>query len=203
MNDVKESLIGNKFGYAEMYEWYSVPDADICPFGRLVQFNSELPFTIEFATNYKKIIGVSTINSVEKSDEPKYWPYRYLFNEYGDIYLEKKIIASASKEYDELEEISYIKTSKEEVLTPIVNKNYDPDKKYIVRSHRNEWCQVTLLGKAIIEDNGECKAGEYCTLYSGNDREKIGTVVPAKEDDEFKLYVMNRVSNKTILVFFK
>ena len=82
-------------------------------------------------------------------------------------------------------------------------ENYDPDKKYIVRSHRNEWCQVTLLGKAIIEDNGECKAGEYCTLYSGNDREKIGTVVPAKEDDEFKLYVMNRVSNKTILVFFK
>ena len=80
---------------------------------------------------------------------------------------------------------------------------YDPDKKYIVRSHRNEWCQVTLLGKAIIEDNGECKAGEYCTLYSGNDIEKIGTVVPAKEDDEFKLYVMNRVSNKTILVFFK
>ena len=58
MNDVKESLIGNKFGYAEMYEWHSVPDADICPFGRLVQFNSELPFTIEFATNYKKIIGV-------------------------------------------------------------------------------------------------------------------------------------------------
>ena len=102
MNDVKESFIGNKFGYAEMYEWYSVPDANICPFGRLVQFNSELPFTIEFATNYKKIIGVSTINSVEKSDEPKYWPYRYLFNEYGDIYLEKKIIASASKEYDEL-----------------------------------------------------------------------------------------------------
>lgn len=200
---MSEYKIGNKFGYAEMYEWGCMPKNDVSLFGHLIQFNKDNPFTIEFATDPKRVIGVSTINSAIISDNPEYWTYLYLFNEYGDIYLTKTDIAVASKEYDEIEEISFIRTQKKEVLSPILNDEYDKSKEYVQRSKRNEWCQVTLLGKAIVEDNGECKGGEFCTLYSGNDESKIGTVVPAKEDDEFKLYVMNRVSDKTILVFFK
>ena len=199
---MNEILIGNKFGYAEMYEWNNIPE-DIIPFGKLVQFSKEKPFTIELAHNTENILGITSINSVIESDDPQYWQYMYLFNEYGDIYLQKHIIAEGHKEYDELEELSYIKTEKTDSYIPIINEEYDYEKEYVPRSKRPEWIRVILLGKAILEDNGECKAGNYCTLYTGNDPLKFGTVVPAKEDDKLKIYVMNRVSDKTILVFFK
>ena len=196
-------MIINNFGYAEMYEWHKMPENTAKSFGRLVQFNKELPFTIEFATDPNKIIGVSSINSSYISDDPDNWQYKYIFNEYGDIFFEQTNIACAVKEYDEQEELSYIKTFKEDVVKPVINENYDDSKRYIKRSQRPDWAKIILIGKAIVEDNGECVDGGYCTLYQGDDPEKIGTVVPAKDTDEYKLYVMNRVSDKTILVLFK
>lgn len=200
MNKVE---FGNRFGYAEMYEWHELLPSNIVPFGKLVQFNKEVPYTIQLARNTENIIGITTINSVIDSDNPQSWPYMCLFNEYGDFYLKKDVIAKGSKVYDELEELSYIKTEKQEVLSPVINDAYQKETDYVPRTQRKEWIRVTLLGKAIVEDNGECVDGGYCTLYTGDDQSKFGTVVPAKEDDKFKLYVLNRVSDKTILVFMK
>lgn len=191
----------NKFGYSELYQWATIPQ-DVVLFGKVVQFDEQYPYLIRLARNENNIIGITTINSAVDSDDPQYWAYKNIFNEYGDIYLQPISIALASKEYDDINEISYIKTYKQNILEPINNKLYDPSKEYVMRSSRKEWIRVNLLGKCILEDNGECQQGGYCKLYTGNDPLKFGTVVPTTQKYKGKKwYVMNRISNKTILVF--
>ena len=195
-------IIKNTFGFAEMYEWADIPEIK---FGRFVQFSNEKDKThcIKYATDADKIIGVSTINSCIISDNPEEWFLKYAFNEYGDGYFQKKQIAVAEKQYDDINELSYIKTSSKEVYAPLINDFFDPDKTYIPRYNRQEWSRVNLLGKCIVEDNGQCVAGEYCTLYQGNNKEKEGTAIPANDTDNNKWYVLNRVSEKTIFILFK
>ena len=191
---------GNKFGYAEMYEWNKIPE--ITRLGRLVQFSKENPEKVEIAKDTKNIVGISGISPAFSASDPKVWPYKYLFNEYEDLYLKKEIIAVSQKEYDQLNEFSYISTKPKDILLPIENEEYDKGKEYIKRSNRIEWIPVILLGKAVIEDNGKCKPGKYCTLYVGDDELRHGSVIPAKKTDKFKLYVLSRLSDKTIVVFF-
>ena len=57
-----------------------------------------------------------------------------------------------------------------------------------------------LFFRIIIEDNGKCEAGKYCTLYKGKKDRYFGTVIPAKSTDKFKLYVLGRISEHTIIV---
>lgn len=194
--------LNNKFGYCEMYEWTQLPKIDSL-FGRIVQFDKKYTHTVRLAENTENIIGITTVNSIMDSDSYPYWPNMFIYNEYGDIYVKNTNIALAKKEYDDVNEISYIKTYKKEIYDPIVNDEYDESKKYIPRQNRKEWIRVCLLGKCIVVDNGKCKEGEYCTLYSGDDESRFGTVVPAKKSDKFKLYVLYRVSETTILVFNK
>ena len=193
----------NKFGYSEMYQWTAIPQ-DVVLFGKVVQFDTQYPYLIRLAQDENNIVGITTINSVIDSDNPDHWAYQNVFNEYGDVYLRQTSMAVASKEYDDLNELSYMRTHKQDILEPITNKQYDPTQQYTLRSMRREWIRVNLLGKCILEDNGECKQGEYCKLYTGDDPTRFGTVVPASPKYKGKKwYIMNRISNKTILVFNK
>ena len=200
MQPINEQVsYGNKFGFAEMYEWANLPKSFL---GRLVQFSKDNPEKIELAKTTENILGITSINPGIKSSNPENWPYIYLFNEYEDLYLKKENIAIGVKKYDSLNEFSYISTDCQEVFSPIKSNDYNPNVEYIKRSNRREWTSVILIGKAIIEDNGECEAGKYCTLYQGEDIDKFGTVIPSKDTDKFKLYVLSRLSDKTILVFY-
>lgn len=192
---------GNKFGFAEMYEWANFPDTNINVLGKLVQFSKEFPDKIEIAKNTHNIIGITSITSGFQASNPDDWPYKYIFNEFEDLYLKKEDIAISNKEYDPIMEFSYLSTKKQQIYVPIENEYYDESKQYIKRSYRKEWASVILLGKAIVEDDGNCKEGEYCTLYQGEDNSKFGTVIPATDIDSFKLLVLQRLSEKSILVF--
>ena len=196
----------NNFGYAEMYEWSNLPDENTSTFGKFVQFSDEedKTHTIELATNSDDIIGITTVNCCCVSDDPDSWFLKYSFNEYGDVFLTEENIAVGSKEYDNLREISYIRTRKEKIYNPVISESFDPTKQYVKRTNRAEWTRVHLLGKCIVEDNGECKAGEYCKLYTGEDSNKIGTAVPATKKDKCRKWkILNRVSDNTILIFYK
>ena len=119
------------------------------------------------------------------------------------MYLRKEKLAVGQKVYDQILEMNYIRTSPWEHYIPIPNKQYDSSKNYVKRTNRPEWVRVTLIGKAIVEDNGECKAGEFCTPYTGKVKTLRGTVVPAQADSKHKYYVLERLSEKTILVLNK
>ena len=192
-----------KFGYSEMYEWNEIPSND-SKLGRFVTFSKEDSTKI---TNVNKegqyVIGVTTVNSVIDSDNPDEWKYKNICNEYGDLYLQKEKLAVGEKVYDQLNEINYIRTRPWEHFITIDNKYYDKNAKYIKRTNRAEWIRVTLLGKTIVYDRGKCTPGEYCTPYTGKIKEDFGMAVPANENSTNKYYVIDRLSENTILILFK
>lgn len=192
----------NTFGYSEMYEWSEKPEVT---FGKFVQFSNikDKYHCIVPATNVDAIIGVSTINAQIVSDDPNEWFLKYAFNEYGDLYFKNENIAVGKKEYDDVNELSFIRTQSQSIYVPVLNDEYDKSKQYIKRTARQEWVRVNLIGKCIVEDDGNCVPGQYCTLYTGDDTSKFGTAIPANDKTTHKWYVMNRVSPKTILILYK
>ena len=191
------------FGYAEMYEWKEIPEHKN-RLGRFVTFDKEEKSKITYAHNNDYLIGVTTVCAQDTSDDPDEWTYSYLCNEYGDLYLQKEKLAVGAKQYDQYLEMNYIRTYPWEHFIKIPNKYLDKEKKYVKRSNRLEWVRVTLVGKAIVKDNGKCKPGDFCTVYSGKIKDLYGTAVPATEKTKnSKYYVIDRLSENTILVLLK
>lgn len=192
-----------KFGYSEMYEWNEIPLND-SKLGRFVTFSKEDSTKITKVNKEDQyVIGVTTVNSVIDSDNPDEWKYKNICNEYGDLYLQKEKLAVGEKVYDQLNEINYIRTRPWEHFITIDNKYYDKNAKYVKRTNRAEWIRVTLLGKTIVYDRGKCTLGEYCTPYTGKIKEDFGMAVPANENSTNKYYVIDRLSENTILILFK
>lgn len=193
-----------EFGYTEMYEWGQVYDA-AKKISKFVTFDEQQPNKIRFAHDNDDILGISTVCAAVVSDDPDEWKYKYLCNEYGDLYLTKERLAVGKKEYDQKLELNYIRTYPWEHYIKVENKYFDKDKKYIKRSNRGEWSRVNLMGKVIVEDNGECKPGQYCTVYSGKIKDLWGTAIPYDENTSTnkKFYVLDRFTKNTILILNK
>lgn len=192
------SLI-QQFGYAEMYEW-KTKQAE--RFGYLVEFDNVETNKIVKATNPNNVIGVSTINFASLSDNPKRWPQAYYRDPIGDTYMSRKPISKGIKKYNQLEEFAYISTKREEKFVPKEYTGWDKEKNYIQRIDRTEWSPVTLIGKALVYDYGQCEQ-LYCQLYKGDDQKKIGTVVPVYDETLPKYRVIGRYSKNTLLILFK
>lgn len=194
------------FGFSEMYEWNNndipVPEKR---FGMFVTFSKDNPTQIELYGKHNDdyVLGITTINSVMDSDDPKEWKYKYMVTDIGDILLQKEKLAVGTKQYDENLEMAFIRTYPWEHLIKITNKEYDDSKTYVKRSHRVEWVRVNLLGKVIVRDDGTCVGGSYCKPYSGNIKDKYGTAVPASKDDKNAYYVLGRISESAILIVNK
>ena len=187
----------NKFGYSEMYEWSELFEHNIVPYGRFVTFDKKEPNKIQIANSNEPVIGITTINSVITSDDPEEWQAKYICNEYGDIFLKEKDKAVAVNAYDDINEMPYIATYKDIDVVPVINNDFDKKKEYIKRSDRPEWIRVHLLGKCIVVDNGECQPGQYC-LVGDN-----GIAVPSHSKVNFGYYVLERLTDNTIMIFFK
>jgi len=192
-----------KFGYSEMYEWEDVPTNNT-RLGRFVTFSDKSKNKIVKTSKKNQfVLGVTTVNSVVDSDNPDEWKYKNLCNEYGDLYLRKEKLAVGEKVYDQLNEMNYIKTRPWEHFVTIDNKYYDSSKKYVKRTNRGEWTRVSILGKTIVFDDGKCEPGTWCTPYVGKMKENYGMAVPADEKSVNKYYVLERLSDKTILILFR
>lgn len=190
------SLI-NKFGYSEMYEWSELFKFDMVPYGRFVAFDEKEPGKIKLANKGEYPIGVTTINTVITSDDPEEWQGKYLCNEFGDVFLQEKDKAVAVNAYDDVNEMPYIATYRDKEMVPVINEYFDKSKNYKKRSDRHEWVRVNLLGKCIVVDNGECQPGGYCTVG------KDGIAVPCNFIEPKKYYIIDRLTEKTIMIFFK
>lgn len=190
------------FGYSELYEWAVIPEEKL---GKFVTFSSNEPNKIvSFGKNETDIcLGVTTINSIIDSNNPDEWHGKYKKNEYGDFYLVKERLAVGTKVYDENAEMSFIRTYPWEHLIKITTNEYDETKEYIPRLNRKEWIRVNLMGKCIVSDNGKCKPGEYCTPYVGKIKQHQGTAIPATDTSVHKFYVLERISENTILILNK
>lgn len=195
----------NPFGYAELYEWQKYP-GDANRFARFVQFDKNLHDRICLARDKDMpIIGVSSINYVTTSNNPENWHARYKCNEYGDIYMRKERLAVGKKNYDQLNEFSYIMTFPYEQYIPVENENFDTklSKSYKPRIERLEWSSVVLCGKAIVKDDGNCSPGNWCKPKYSDNYDEAGIATPCNKDDNNSFYVMQRISDHSIMILVK
>jgi len=190
-----------KMGYAELYEFANPEENKL---GRFVGFDNDNPGKIcLFKPNSNNIIGVTTVNSVEISDYYTEWPNKFLCNEFGDTYMKHENLAVGIKQYDEVNERPFIMTAKSYKYVPLLNEKYDPSKEYVQRLGRPEWNRVTLCGKAIVIDNGKCTPGKMCMPYNGKDENLFGTAIPATAKAKYSYYVIERFSEKSIIILVK
>lgn len=198
----KINIIG--MGYTEMYEWQNKPEHDN-RFGKFVTFSKEDPEKIVLYGNSKNdyILGVSTITSACNSDDPEEWQGKWIINGVGDVIVSKERLAVGTKRYDENTEISFIQTYPWEHYIKQRNEDFDEEANYIPRSNRIEWVRVNLLGKVIVYDNGKCEAGKLCKPYTGKQKAKHGIAIPANDDDKNTFYVLERLTENTILIINK
>ena len=91
----------------------------------------------------------------------------------------------------------YVATYKDKEVVPVINEQFDKTKKYVKRSDRQEWIRVNLLGKCIVVDDGNCIPGQYC-LVGDN-----GIAVPSYSKVNYGYYVIDRLTENTIMIFFK
>ena len=190
----------NKFGYSEMYEWSELFKFDMVPYGRFVTFDEKEPGKIKLANKEDYIIGVTTVNTVITSDDPEEWQGKYLCNEYGDCFLQENDKAVAVNAYDDINEMPYIATYKDTEVVPVINEQFDKSKIYKKRSDRPEWIRVNLLGKCITVDDGTCQPGHWCTI--GENGIAIPTDIITKTPN-VNWYVLDRLTENTIMIFFK
>lgn len=189
----------NPVGYSEMYEWAEKPAES--PYGLFVRFDNDNPDKIiATASASQHLIGVTTIQTVQTSDDPDHWKYAYMCNEVGDKYLKNEKIAVGVKEYDQEREFSYIHTQPYNHYVQVPSKLYKPEVQYIKRSSRPEWVRVNLIGKVIVRDNGKCVPGEYCQpITTGKSKKMRGYAEPADYHVHgIKFYVTQRITENTI-----
>ena len=193
-----EKLI-QPFGYTEMYEWTKTPANQ--RFGLFVQFSKRYPDRIELCHSEDGVLaGVSSICSVVESDNPQQWKYAYMCNSVGDVFMKEETLAVGVKCYDQHNELSYISTRPWKHYVKVPNKYLDTTKKYVPRTARNEWVRVVLLGKALVVDDGTLNPGEYCMPYIGDDMQKAGTAVKWDGESSRKFYVMERMTDCTVMI---
>ena len=193
-----EKLI-QPFGYTEMYEWTKTPANQ--RFGLFVQFSKRYPDRIELCHSEDGVLaGVSSICSVVESDNPQQWKYAYMCNSVGDVFMKEETLAVGVKCYDQHNELSYISTRPWKHYVKVPNKYLDTTKKYVPRTARNEWVRVVLLGKALVVDDGTLNPGEYCMPYIGDDMQKAGTAVKWDGESSRKFYVMERMTDSTVMI---
>lgn len=195
---MEEKLI-QSFGFTEMYEWVNIPQGP--RFGLFVQFNKHYPSRIEpYFDKDAVLAGVSTICSTIESDDPAAWKYSYMCNEVGDVFLREETLAVGIKQYDQHKELAYISTQPYKHYVKVPNQHFDSTKQYVPRSKRPEWVRVTMLGKTIVYDSGDVKPGEYCMPYVGKEKQKFGTAVPWDGKSANKFYVLDRLTEKTVVI---
>lgn len=188
------------FGYAEMFEWKSIPDnLRNNGTGIFVQFSKSEPDKIE-PYHGGTLLGITTSNFCALSDNPFEWPGRYKTTETGAYDKEKKYIAVGNKVYEQQNEINIVRTFPYKVYKKQETDVYDEAKgDYIQRINRIEWVPVCLFGKALVYDDGTCEVGKYCLPKESYDFNTAGYATKS----EHGFYVLKRVSDNVILVLLK
>lgn len=184
------------FGYAELYE---LSNSSQHKYGRFVKFDQNNSSKIIFANDNENLVGVTSTNFSVLSNSYNEWPKKYIYDKFGEVFLEKKTIAKGKLDYDDINEFPYIRTYKEEDYFPVKNDYYNESIEYISRLDRNEWIPVVLIGKCIVEDDGTCIPGKKCNLYNGNNEDLYGTVTIS----DTGWYVLERVDKNTVMILYK
>lgn len=172
--------------FAELFEWVDGNPNNEDRRGLFVTLDGD---KIKLANTDDDYIGViSGDQAFIGNSASEEWQGKYLTDVFG---------SKISQEVEIPEKIDEI-TGK--VITPahtaiqyVVNPDYNPDEKYIMRENRKEWGTVGLLGQIVVIDDGTCTVGGYVKPSANG----VGTA----SDNGYR--VMKRIDENHIKVLVK
>lgn len=172
--------------YSEYFEWLDSNSSNEDRVGCFVTLDKDKIKIANSEDDY--ILGIiSAAPSVIGNSYEDQWANMYLKDEWGRvIYEEVELPEEKDKEGNII-----IEARKE--MQPKINPTYDNSKKYVGRSHRQEWSAVGMLGQLLVRDDGTCKENGYCKCGNGG----IATA------SETGYRVLARVSDNIIKILFK
>ena len=134
--------------YAEYFEWLDGNPSNEDRVGYVVSLENE---KIEYANENDNILGIISASPAILADlSEQNWHNKYLTDDFGRPIYE-----------------TIIDPEEGEIETPVLNPEFNPDKKYIPRAARPEWDAVGLLGKLYARDDGTCIPGCYAKPING------------------------------------
>ncbi|KPU43400.1 hypothetical protein OXPF_28410 [Oxobacter pfennigii] len=175
-------LTGN-FGYAEMFE---SSDSSPIDCGYFVTLQGSKIRKANTSDSF--ILGVTSANPaiIANAGELR-WKNKYLTDEWGRILYETATIANVT------DEAGNIILPEHRERRPILNPKWEKNREYTSRLQRPEWTPVTLKGRVLVRDNGQCAPNEYCRP---NDD---GIAVPSPNGCR----VMERTGSNQIMIFIE
>lgn len=159
--------------YSEMFEWADGNENDEDRTGYFVTFEQGTNFIRKANDKDNYIIGIVSANPSLVGDNPMDYKNKYMKDKFGRIFYD---------EYVNEEEI---------IKIPRLNENYNKDLNYTIRSNRNEWDAIGLIGKLYVYHDGTCEVGSFCKVNcdgkATKSEDSSGYYVIEKNEDVIKI----------------
>ena len=212
---------GSGADYAEMF--HSV-DAECIPKAKFVSFKECSDCVCPGCND---IVGITSVSpSVMGDAAPTEWAGKYLKDEIGQLLrADKEVSEDITVRTEDIDDKDTFKAQVtldnlvgdwaykvlssnegEHKITVtytqndlVLNPDYDPDTKYVLREDRPEWNEIGLVGKLWVEKadkDGTFNVGDYVTS------DENGLAVPSTKDKEYAYRVLE-VAVDHIKVYFK
>ena len=177
--------------YAEYYEWFDGNINNEDRRGYFVTFENNKIRKANSKDTY--ILGIISSNpAVIGNSYDEEWHNKYMTDIFGSIIYEEVIIPAEIKNING-EEI--IITPEVVETHPVLNPNYNANKRYASRSKRKEWSPVGTHGQLIVIDDGTCEINGYCKVTDE------GTATIAETQTDYR--VIERLDETHIKIVLK
>lgn len=145
--------------YAEYFEWGDGNPNSEDRRGRCVTLSGDKIVLADANSDY--ILGIISANpSVIGNAYDDQWQGMYATDVFGALLREPKIIPAYTDD-------NGVEHSETEIMTTVLNPDYNPSQPYTPRSERPEWAVVGMLGNLTATDDGTCEVNGYCRPTSG------------------------------------
>lgn len=139
-------------GYAELFETI---DGKAIDCGYFVTLDGSKIKVANSKDRY--ILGITALSpAVLGANSDVRWKGKYVTDQWGKIQYDEVDVPAVINEAG----IIIIPEHKEK--QPRINPLWDKSREYIPRTLRPEWASVTLIGQAIVRDDGTCEVNGYC-----------------------------------------
>ena len=188
---------GSGADYAEMFEWSDGNTNKEDRVGYFVTLDNDKIRLTNQNDNY--ILGIVSGSPMVIGNNPMRWQGKYLDDEWGrpvyeNIEYDEQVPMTPDDEgYDPESKEPQMKIVKRQAYVRKQNPEWNGTQEYSLRTNRDEWACVGLMGQLLVRQDGTLKAGGFCKVSESG--------IATNSDQGY--YVMKVNSDSQALVMFK
>lgn len=183
--------------YAEMFEWSDGNTNKEDRVGYFVTLDNDKIRIANSDDNY--ILGIVSGSPMVIGNNPMRWQGKFINDKWGrpvyeNIEYDEQVPMTPDDEgYDPESKEPQMKIVKRQAYVRKQNPEWNGEQEYSLRTSRDEWACVGLMGQLLVRQDGTLKAGGFCKVSDSG--------VATNSDSGY--YVMKVNSDSQALVMFK